>query len=146
MLEALAAYIKQPQFPMVFHKFFFTQHHPQSETMPTNLEEHAPFYRKIYVYHSAVTQFYAPSDLCGAGRMHHEYIHCNLLWCGEMAHRDTVLISVDYSQHGMYGMLVACVLLFFSFHDVYLDKDIPCALVNWFIPNGDKPMSSQGCR
>jgi hypothetical protein len=56
-----------------------------------------------------------------------------------MAHCDTILISVDDSQHGMYGMLVACVLLFFSFHDVYLDKDIPCALVNWFIPNGDEP-------
>jgi hypothetical protein len=61
------------------------------------------------------------------------------LWHGEMAHRDTVLVSIDNSQHGMYGMLVALVLLFFSFHDVYLDKDIPCALANWFIPNGDKP-------
>jgi hypothetical protein len=39
----------------------------------------------------------------------------------------------------MYGMLVAHVLLFFSFHDVYLDKDIPCTVVNWFIPNSDKP-------
>jgi hypothetical protein len=61
------------------------------------------------------------------------------LWHGEIAHHDTVLISVDYSQHGMYRMLVTCVLLFLLFHDVYLDKDIPCTLVNWFIPNSDKP-------
>jgi hypothetical protein len=123
MLEVLAAYIKQPQFPMAFHEFLFTQHHPQSEMTPANLKEHAPFYGKIYIYHSAVAQFYAPSDLCGAGGIHHEYIHFNPLWHGEMAHHDTVLISVDDSQHGMYGMLVARVLLFFSFHDVYLDKD-----------------------
>jgi hypothetical protein len=73
MLKALVAYITQPQFPMVFHKFLFTQCHPQSEMTPANLEEHAPFYRKIYVYHSAVAQFYTPSDLCGTGGMHREY-------------------------------------------------------------------------
>jgi hypothetical protein len=59
--------------------------------------------------------------------------------CGMIARHDTVLISIDDSQHGMYGMLVAHVLLFFSFHDVYLDKEIPCTLVNWFILNSDKP-------
>jgi hypothetical protein len=139
ILETLAAYIKQPQFPIAFHKFLFTQHHPQSEMTPANLEEHAPFYGKIYLYHSAVAQFYAPSDLCSTGRMHCEYICCNLLWCGEMACCDTVLVSVHDFQYGIYRMLVTCVLLFFSFHDVYLDKDIPCALVNWFIPNGDEP-------
>ena len=94
----------------------------------------------VYVYHSAVTQFYALSDLCGTGGMHREHICCNLLWCGEMACRDTVLVSVDDSQCRMHGMLVAHVLLLFSFHDVYLDKDVPCALVNWFIPDsGDEP-------
>jgi len=36
-------------------------------------------------------------------------------------------------------MLVAHVLLFFSFHSVYLDKDVLCALVNWFMPDGDEP-------
>ena len=34
----------------------------------------------------------------------------------------------------MHGLLVARVLLFFSFYDPKLCKEIPCALVNWFVP------------
>ncbi|KAF8805476.1 hypothetical protein BYT27DRAFT_7258190 [Phlegmacium glaucopus] len=34
----------------------------------------------------------------------------------------------------MRGMLVARILLFFSFYDPKLRKEFPCALVNWFIP------------
>ena len=33
----------------------------------------------------------------------------------------------------MHGMLVVCVLLFFSFYDPKLHAELPCALVNWFI-------------
>jgi hypothetical protein len=33
----------------------------------------------------------------------------------------------------MEGMLIACILLFFSYYDDYLHDTIPCALVNWFI-------------
>lgn len=56
-----------------------------------------------------------------------------------MSRRDTVFVSLDESQPGMQGMLVARVLLFFSYFDSYLNKDIPCALVNWFTRHGDKP-------
>jgi hypothetical protein len=38
----------------------------------------------------------------------------------------------------MHGMLIACVLLFFSFHDPVLCEEIPCALVNWFMPVSDQ--------
>ena len=76
--------------------------------------------------------------------MHREYIWCNPLWRGERHRRDTVLVSVNDSQHGMHGMLVARILLFFLFHDVYHDEDVPCALVNWFIPDGDGPDEATG--
>ena len=51
-------YIKQPRFPNAFHKFLYTQCHPWSEMPTINIEEYAPFSGQIYVYHSAVTQFY----------------------------------------------------------------------------------------
>jgi hypothetical protein len=40
--------------------------------------------------------------------------------------------------------LVARILLFFLFHDVYRDEDVPRALVNWFIPDGDGPDEATG--
>ena len=56
----------------------------------------------------------------------------------------TVLVSVDDSQHRMHGMLVAYILLFFLFHDIYHDEDVPSVLVNWFIPDGDGPNEATG--
>jgi len=44
----------------------------------------------------------------------------------------------------MHGMLVAHVLLFFSYYDAYLDETVPCVLVNWFIPNGHEPDQATG--
>ena len=70
-----------------------------------SLEEHVQFSGKIHVFHSAIAQFYAPSDLCGAGGMHCEHIHANQLWYGEAACNDTVFVSLDESRPGMYGML-----------------------------------------
>ena len=43
----------------------------------------------------------------------------------------------------MRGMLIARVLLFFSFNDHY-ETDIPCALVNWFINTADEPDPDTG--
>ena len=138
-LNMLARYIKQPQFPFAFQKFLYSHCHSNSQITPMSLEEHVWFDGKIHVFHSVIAQFYAPSDLCGAGGMHHECICANQLWYGEAAHNDTVFVSLDESQPGMYGMLVACVLLFFSFYDPYLKENIACALVNWFVPVEDEP-------
>jgi len=42
----------------------------------------------------------------------------------------------------MLGMVVACVLLFFSFQ--YHQKDYLCALVNWFVCDTDAPDDDTG--
>jgi len=39
----------------------------------------------------------------------------------------------------MHSMMVACVLLFCSFYDPMLQEDLPCALINWFIPVTEDP-------
>lgn len=97
------------------------------------------FNGKFRVFHSAIAWYYAPSDLCGAGGMHREHIRSTPTWQGDTARRDTVFVSLDESKPGMEGMLVARVLLFFSFYDSHLEKDIPCALVNWFVLDGEEP-------
>jgi len=61
------------------------------------------FEGEIKGYHTAVATFYAPSDLCGAGRM-----KCKLMWSTPdfhgKPHHDTVFIVLDESQPGMDGM------------------------------------------
>jgi hypothetical protein len=39
----------------------------------------------------------------------------------------------------MEGMLVARILLFFSYYDDYLWEGIPCALVDWFVHADECP-------
>lgn len=140
-LEALATSIREPGFPYAFKRFLHTQQHLNSEKIP---DEHVSFNGKLRVFHSAIAQYYAPSDLCGVGGMHREHIRSNPAWHNRMNRRDTVFVSLDESQPGMQGMLVARVLLFFSYFDSYLDTDIPCALVNWFTRHGDKPDEATG--
>lgn len=45
----------------------------------------------------------------------------------------------DSEESTMHGMLVACILLFFSYHDPKLHREFPCALVHWFIPALQEP-------
>jgi hypothetical protein len=76
--------------------------------------------------------------------MYRERIRANRRWKGKSRH-DTVFVKVnDVGDEGaegseiMQGMLIARVLLFFSFHDPVLREEIPCALVNWFMPVSDQ--------
>lgn len=72
-----------------------------------------------------------------------ELIRANKQWKGKPRH-DTVFVKVhdvgdeDVEGSIMHGMLIARVLLFFSFHDPILHEVFPCALVNWFTPVSDR--------
>ena len=129
-------FIKQSGFSVALRRFLFHQRHPNTLNTPTNLPE---FSSRIRVFHSAIATFYAPSNMCGAGGMYRERIRANRGWKGKSRY-DTVFVKVfedddhDTSSQIMCGMLVARVLLFFSFHDPLMDWEIPCALVNWFMP------------
>ena len=86
-VEALANHIHQPQFPHLLRRFLYNQVNPNAD-IPSNEVpiEDCPFFSgRISVYHSAVTRFYAPSDLCGAGGMYQERIRSNPKWRGEYA-------------------------------------------------------------
>jgi hypothetical protein len=122
ILNALAVYIRQPGFPAALQRFVYTQCHPGYEDFPPILPE---FLSKISVFHSATASFYAPSNLCGADSMHHEHIHANSSWKGSPWF-DTTIVTVSdgniEKEQVMHGMLVAHVLLLFSYHDPKLHK------------------------
>ncbi|KAF8889756.1 hypothetical protein CPB84DRAFT_1816420 [Gymnopilus junonius] len=131
-LYSLAEYIGQPDFTLAFCQFLFECKNPNSD-IPNKIEDCPSFRGKIYVHHSAVATFYAPSDLCGTGGMHREHIRSTPSFHGH-ARRDTTFVVLDEEKPGIEGMAIACVHLFFSFQ--YREKDYSCALVNWYVPTG----------
>jgi hypothetical protein len=146
-LSSLAKYIKQPGFPIALRRFVFAQRHPTFDSFPPVLPE---FSSKLSVFQSAIASFYAPSNLCGTGGMYQERIRANPS-CAGKPRFDTIFVTISDAsstdleeEHALRGMLIARVLLFFSFRDPVLQKEIPCALINWFIPKSDKPDSVTG--
>jgi hypothetical protein len=85
--------------------------------------------------------FSPQSDLCGTGGMLHERIRSNPSFHGHARH-DTVFVVVDENRPGMQGMVIARVLLFFSFN--YRRRDYGCAFVNWFVTGEDEPDEDTG--
>ena len=72
-LNRLAQYINEPHFPSEFKSFLYSIRHP-NRLLPDDFQTRVNFSGKIHVFHSAVTRFYAPSDLCGPCRMYHQRI------------------------------------------------------------------------
>ncbi|KAH9161675.1 hypothetical protein EDB89DRAFT_1861472 [Lactarius sanguifluus] len=133
-LHALAAYIKQPMFPLIFAQFLYKFRHPDERIAPSTMEECPVFDGAIKVHHSAVATFYAPSDLSGSGGLRRERIRSTPNFFGHPRH-NTVFVVVD-SQPGMEGMEIGRVLLFFSFE--YRRKNFSCALINWFVHTDER--------
>ena len=138
-LTQLSEFIKQPGFASVLHKFIHEQNHPNADDT-----EHVDtsFDGPVRVFHSATAVYYSPTDLCGAGGMFREVIRAHPNYSGS-PHYDTVLVSVGDPNDEMHGLMVARIQLLFSFFDPYFDpyqrKEIPCALVTWFVHLDDPP-------
>lgn len=111
-LELLAVHIDQTQFLLAFRQFLHQVDHPDSEDVPSHLENCPPFFGKIHVHHSAMATFYSPSDLFGVGGMLHEHIRSNPSFKGQPRY-DTVFVVLDEEQPGMHRMVIAYVRLFF---------------------------------
>ncbi|KAG2029453.1 hypothetical protein BDR03DRAFT_880722 [Suillus americanus] len=59
---------------------------------------------RIRVFNSAVSTFFAPSDLSGIGGMKHEYICVSPKWRNGHARKDCVFVITDPNAHRMWGM------------------------------------------
>lgn len=97
---------------------------------------------RIKVFHSAVSTYFAPSDLSRIGGMHRERIHATPMWKNGPGCYDGVFIDKDPDKIGFRGLHVAQVMLFSSFN--YQGRDYPCALVHWFTTYGDSPCEDTG--
>lgn len=80
--------------------------------------------------HSATATFFAPSDPSGIGGMHREVIQVAPSWRNSDSRYDCVFVETDQEQHGMRGLHVAQIHLFFSFF--FNKKLFSCALIHWF--------------
>ncbi|KAG1765450.1 hypothetical protein EDD22DRAFT_978772 [Suillus occidentalis] len=94
------------------------------------------------LFNSAVSTFFAPSNLSGIGGMKCEHIHVSPNWRNGHACKDCVFVITDPNIHGMRGMDVAWVLTFFLF---WLRGGFyPCAVVRWFNRVGNTPDDETG--
>ncbi|KAH9039755.1 hypothetical protein EDB84DRAFT_1587671 [Lactarius hengduanensis] len=84
----LAAYIKQPKFPLVFSQFLYKVSHPDKQVAPSTIGECPAFEGIIKVYHSAVATFYAPGDLSGSGGLRRDFSCALINWFVHADERD----------------------------------------------------------
>ncbi|THH27635.1 hypothetical protein EUX98_g6539 [Antrodiella citrinella] len=129
-LEALGVEIGNQSFPLLVHHFLRRQlerrSHAEDHPPPP---PHLPSKTRVYVHYSAMATYFAPSDPCGAGGMHREYIRATPSWRGGPARYDCAFLNVG-DEPGIYGLDVVRIKLLFSFkyeHVLY-----PCALVHWY--------------
>lgn len=124
---------KIPNLPRLVGKFLYFQQFPDSINSPDNiplskLPTADP--RSFHIYHSAVAEYYAPSDHSGDGGRCRERIRAVPSWRNKQSRRDCIFVSKDMTTPGMAGMEAARTILFLSF--TYKGQQIPCVLVEWF--------------
>ncbi|KAL1698841.1 hypothetical protein EV121DRAFT_274145 [Schizophyllum commune] len=133
-LDDLAAYTREPSLPLLLRRFLHDQLGCKPSAAQVSHTRLPLICSRIYVHHSAVARFYAPSDLCGPGGMRRERIRSTPSWYG-LPRRDTVLIDIGADDAIMKGMNIGRVHLFLSFK--HNNTVFPCALIHWHTPTSD---------
>ena len=152
-LHGLGQRIGHPNLPDLVWKYLFHQVHPGADAdanahQPSAVPHHInPSHaERVKVFHSARTIFCAPSNPSTAAGMFHETIRATPSWNrGEIPgpRYDCVFISNgEDSENNMSGLLVARVLLFFSF--MFGGEHHQCALIHWYSIFGDQPDPDNG--
>ncbi|KAF5386119.1 hypothetical protein D9615_002170 [Tricholomella constricta] len=147
-LNLLSPFLQQPRLPEYIRRFLYDQLNPNSMIFGMDVElDDCPTVSNILrvdVFHSAISTFYAPSDLSGIGGMHRERIRATPSWKNGPGRFDCVFIETggDDDLEGFQGLHVARVLVFFSF--MYDGITYPCALVQWFTTYGGSPCNKTG--
>ena len=121
--------------PKVFISTTSSQQHSPWSLPPQNV--YPQIKGRIHVFHSAVSMFYAPSDISSIHGMRKEYIQATSSWRKGHACYDTILVNSDPKVGGVHRFKVVHVLLFFSFW--HGDKEYPCALIQWYPHMGFEP-------
>ena len=107
--------VGHPELPDLVATFLFQQRNPGAIDIP-DVSKCPKVVDPGYSFNSAVTTFYAPSDLSGVNGMHWQHIHASSLWRNGSPRYDCVFVEKDPTLPGFQGLFVAQVLLLFSFH------------------------------
>ena len=119
-------------------KMLFWEANPDNTDFTEGDLPYIPPRSRVNVYHSAVSKFYAPSDLSGIYGMRTERIRAMPKYGTDKLPRyDTVFVEIDPEQKRMPGLSIARVLMFFSFK--HFDQIYSCALIHWFDTVGEEP-------
>ncbi|KAF8986642.1 hypothetical protein BDQ17DRAFT_1393636 [Cyathus striatus] len=105
---------------------------------PSNFKEPIALYPQDLISLAAsIHQPQFPKALWG---MQNERIRSHPRW-GQDRYpwHDTVFVALDHDGEGMRSMIIAHVLLFFSFSFSFEDNNYSCTLVNWFQHISDSP-------
>ncbi|KAK7027767.1 hypothetical protein R3P38DRAFT_2623597 [Favolaschia claudopus] len=143
-VHQLAAHIHQPRLHELIRRFLYDQFHPDAPVSGAQapIDDCPEFAERVYMYSSARAVFYAPSDVCGVGGMHHERIRATKSWYRGPPRYDCVFLEHDPDAPGFRGLHAARVHLFFRFK--FQGIDYPCALIHWFSAYGDEPCPDTG--
>lgn len=125
----------------LIRRFLYDQVHPESKIpgMDVDIQDCPYFSGRFSVFDSAVATYYLPSDTLGQAGFYRERIRATPARQGSTTapRYDSVLVATDSTTSGFLSMEVARVRLLLSIH--HLGKPISCALVNWFVTEGNRP-------
>ncbi|KAH8988107.1 hypothetical protein EDB92DRAFT_1935954 [Lactarius akahatsu] len=141
MVTSITTYIKQPTFPTLVQQFLYYQllssgSRPNADTSDSKTLRVRGLLisnKKVSLYTSASSIFFAPSNPCGIHGLRREQIQSTWSWRGGLLWHDVVLVNMGDGGNKdlpMSGYAVAQVLLFFSLE--HGGDKFPAALVWWY--------------
>ncbi|KAJ7862883.1 hypothetical protein B0H14DRAFT_3084624 [Mycena olivaceomarginata] len=136
-VHQLAEYVEQPRLCELIRRFLFDQLNPDAPIPGAQvLIDQCPEFttERVFIFNSARTVFYAPSDCSGVGGMRHEHIRATRSWYRGPPRYDCVFLEHDPDAAGFRGLHAA------RFRGV----EYPCALIHWFSARGDEPCLDTG--
>ena len=89
--------VGHPELPDLVATFLFQQRNPGAIDIP-DVSKCPKVVDPGYSFNSAVTTFYAPSDLSGVNGMHWQHIHASSLWRNGSPRYDCVCRKRPYSS------------------------------------------------
>ncbi|KAH9029816.1 hypothetical protein EDB85DRAFT_2074389 [Lactarius pseudohatsudake] len=144
-VTSITTYIKQPTFPALVQRFLYYQlssgSRPNADTSDSEtlrVRGLPVSNKKVSLYTSASSIFFAPSDPCGVHGLRREQIRSTWSWRKGPSRHDVVLVNMGDGGNKdlpMSGYAVARVLLFFSLE--HGGDKFPAALVWWYTLSDD---------
>ncbi|KAG1837670.1 hypothetical protein F4604DRAFT_1692100 [Suillus subluteus] len=122
-IPALANELNIPNLAELVQQFLIEQLYPDKDPaqIPSGIMDCPRYNGRIQVFHSAVSTFFAPSDLSGVGGMKCEHIRMSPKWRNGHARKDCVFVITDPNIPGMRGMDI--VIQWFNRIDDAPDED-----------------------